>query len=88
MKRWGGKTKLMKWGAEPLSKAQNGRTDELSSEIERFGLWTVIHTDSMNSVVCNPEGIVVKQFNNSETAWQSANRFANDKMVKDLIGGN
>lgn len=72
----------MKWVVEPLSKAQNGRTDELSTEIERFGLYAVVHLDNMNSTVFDGDGYIVKEFKNSEVAWQDANRLAQDLFLK------
>ena len=54
------------------------------SEIERFGLYTVVHISAMESKVFNADGKLIRTFGMYETAWQDANRYANDKMVKDL----
>jgi hypothetical protein len=51
-------------------------------EIERFGLYAVVHHDNMNSTVFDGDGYIVKEFKNSEIAWQDANRLAGDLFVK------
>lgn len=55
------------------------------SEIDHFGLYTVVHLSPMESKVFDGNGKLIRTFGMYETAWQDANRYANDKMVKDLI---
>lgn len=63
-------------------KAQNGKKENLFTDIERFGLYAVVHIDNMNSTVFDGDGYIVKEFKNSEVAWQDANRLAQDLFVK------
>ena len=74
----------MLWGVEPLSKAQNGKKVALFTDIERFGLYAVVHIDNMNSTVFDGDGYIVKEFKNSEVAWQDANRLAQDLFLKSV----
>jgi hypothetical protein len=45
-------------------------------------LYAVVHIDNMNSTVFDGDGYIVKEFKNSEVAWQDANRLAQDLFFK------
>lgn len=55
------------------------------SNIDRFGMYTVLHHDGMNSTVFDAEGFIVKEFKQSEIAWQDANRLAGDLFIKTTL---
>ena len=52
--------------------------------VEHFGLYTVVHKDAFTSQVFDADGKLIRTFGVHESAWQEANRFATDKMLKDL----
>ena len=55
------------------------------SETVNFGYgWSVEHEGLTSHVFHN--GQIVKTFKNSERAWSDAERFASDKMFKEMYG--